>query len=101
MSLNKLGDFYLRRWEAGDAGRALESYQKSLDMAQRLYEQNPQDRAAARDLSVSLNNLGDFYLRRWEAGDAGRALEIYQQCHATLQRLYEQNPNDGVAVRDL
>ncbi|MBM3321505.1 MAG: DUF4062 domain-containing protein, partial [Candidatus Eisenbacteria bacterium] len=32
----------------------------------------------ARDLSVSLNKLGDFYLRRGESGDAGRALASYQ-----------------------
>ena len=101
VSLDRLGDFYLRRGESGDAGRALASYEQSMDIAQRLYAQNPDDAQAARDLSVSLGKLGDLYLRRGESGDAGRALASYEQCHKTLQRLYEQNSNDAQAARDL
>ena len=79
-------------------GRILEASRGALE---RLYAQNPNDAQAARDVSVSLNALGDFYVRRGERGDAGRALESYQRCHETLERLYAQNPNDAQVARDL
>src|SRR5204863_283218 len=101
VSLNKLGDFYLRRGEAGDAGRALEAYQGALEIAQRLRAANPNDAQAARDLSVSLNKLGDFYLRRGEAGDAGRALEAYQGSLEIFQWPPVFRSNDAQAARDL
>ncbi|MCP5539463.1 MAG: TIR domain-containing protein [Akkermansiaceae bacterium] len=100
-ALNELGNFFLARGQAGDAEAALEQFQQSLDTRRRLYEQNPNSAQAARDLSVSLNKLGDFFLARGQAGDAEAALEQFQQCHETLQRLYEQNPNSAQAARDL
>ena len=68
---------------------------------QRLHQANPNDGEAARDLSVSLNKLGDFFLRRGLEGDADRALKAYEDCHKALERLHQANPNDAQAARDL
>ena len=60
VSLNDLGDFYLARGQSGDAERALTQFEESLKIDQQLYDANPNSAQAARDLSVSLNKLGDF-----------------------------------------
>jgi hypothetical protein len=39
-----------------------------------MHQANPNDGEAPRDLSVSLNRLGDFFLKRGLEGDADRAL---------------------------
>ncbi|MEO1276885.1 MAG: hypothetical protein AAFV96_16435, partial [Pseudomonadota bacterium] len=54
VSYERLGDFFLRRGQSGDADRALKAYEDSLEIAERLHEANPDDAQAARDLSVSL-----------------------------------------------
>ena len=101
VSLNKLGDFWLRRGQAGDAERALACYEESLGTRRRLAADNPGSAQAARDLSVSLNKLGDFWLRRGQAGDAERALGVYEECAATMRRLAADNPGSAQAARDL
>ena len=50
----------------------LAQFEESLRIAQQLFEANPNSAQAARDVSVSLNKLGDFYLSRGQAGDAER-----------------------------
>ncbi len=82
-----------------DRGFQLE--EMALQTRQRLHQANPNDAQAARDLSVSLNKLGDFFLRRGLEGDADRALKAYEDCHKTLERLHQANPNDAQAARDL
>jgi len=99
--LDRLGDFYLRRGAPGDADRAFQSYEDSRAIDQRLLKASPDDAQAARDLSVSLNRLGDFYLRRGAPGDADRAFQSYEDCHETLQRLLKASPVDAQAARDL
>ena len=74
---------------------------KTVTRAERLHQANPNDAQAARDLSVSLNKLGDFFLRRGLEGDADRALKAYEDSLQTRQRLHQANPNDAQAARDL
>jgi tetratricopeptide (TPR) repeat protein len=101
VSLNKLGDYYLQRGQAGDAGRALQCYEESLDTRRRLATDNPGSAQAARDLGASLDRFGDFYLQRGQAGDAERALERYEECLAIARRLATDNPDSAEAARDL
>lgn len=101
IALNNLGDFYVRRAEHGDSARALDAYEKCRDSLQRVYDENPEDASAARDLSAVLNNLGDSYLQRAQQGDADRALDVLQKSMEIDQRLHAQNPNDARAARDL
>jgi len=101
VSLIKVGDFLSRRGQAGDGEKALENYQRSLEVCERLLEQNPQSAEAARDVSVSLNKVGDFLSRRGQAGDGEKALENYQLSLEVCERLLEQNPQSAQAARDV
>jgi len=96
-----LGNFYLRRGAPGDPERALAAFQAALARAEAMVGDNPDDAQARRDLSVSQNRLGDFYLRRRAPGDAERALVAYQAALETAEALVGANPDDAQARRDL
>ncbi|MBX7169263.1 MAG: tetratricopeptide repeat protein, partial [Pirellulales bacterium] len=101
VSLERLGGFYLARGQAGDAEEALRCFQKSLELREQLQRANPGSAAAARDVSVSLNKLGDFYLARGQAGDAEEALRCFQQSLELREQLQRANPGSAAAARDL
>ena len=90
ISNEQLADFYLGRGQAGDAERSLTHFEESLRISQQLYEANPNSAQAARDVSVSLSKLGDFYLGR---GDAERALTHFAESLRISHQLYQANPN--------
>jgi hypothetical protein len=81
--------------------RAIELVERALQIRNALHDANPADAQAARDLSVSLNKLGDFFLRRGQDGDASRALEHYHDSLKIAQALHDANPADAQAARDL
>ncbi|MFZ4082798.1 MAG: hypothetical protein ACOYKN_16340, partial [Pirellula sp.] len=64
-------------------------------------EANPNSAQALRDLSVSLNKLGDFYLARGKSGDAELALVQFEESLDIRKQLAEANPNSAQALRDL
>ena len=68
VSLKKLGDFLANRGQQGDAEKALAHYERGLELSERLLRDNPQSAQAARDVSVSLERLGDFLASRGQAG---------------------------------
>ena len=63
----------------------------------------------ARELSVSLEELGDVHLARGRSGDAEQTLMLYKEQALLLfeesfeirQQIYESNPNSAQAARDL
>jgi formylglycine-generating enzyme required for sulfatase activity len=57
VSLNNVGDCLSRRGQPGDGEKALENYQRSLEVLERLLQQKPQSAEAARDVSASLNKV--------------------------------------------
>jgi tetratricopeptide (TPR) repeat protein len=91
VSLEKVGDFLSRRGQPGDGEKALENYQRSLEVCERLLEQNPQSAEAARDVSVSLEKVGDFLSRRGQAGDGEKALELQQRAVEIGMALFTSN----------
>jgi tetratricopeptide (TPR) repeat protein len=101
VSLERLGEFYVARGQQGDAERALAAFEQSLALRQRLRDANPGSAAAARDVAVSLNKLGDFYIARGQEGDAERALAAFEQSLALRQRLRDANPGSAAAARDV
>jgi tetratricopeptide (TPR) repeat protein len=101
VSQNKIGDFYLRRGGPGDDALALAAYQAALEADRQLAEDNPDSAQARRDLSVSQNKIGDFYLRRGGPGDEALALAAYQAALETRRQLAEDNPDSAQARRDL
>ena len=54
-----------------------------------------------RDLSVSLNKLGDFLASRGQPGDAEKALGHYERSLEVSEGLLRDNPQSGQAARDV
>jgi phage tail protein X len=73
-------------------------HEASLAVLERLAAANPGSAEAQRDLSVSLNKLGDVLV---QAGDLAAARERYQASLAVAERLAAANPGSAEAQRDL
>jgi tetratricopeptide (TPR) repeat protein len=101
VSLNKLGDFLAKRGQEGDAATALGHYQRSLEVREKLLAANPDSAEAARDVSVSLNNLGVFLATRGQEGDAATALGHYQRSLELAEKLLAANPDSAQAARNV
>jgi tetratricopeptide (TPR) repeat protein len=101
VSVGRLGDLLESRGQAGDAKKALGYYQRCLKLDERLLKANPESAQAARDVSVSVGQLGDFLASRGEAGDAKKALGYYQRCLEIYERLLKANPESALAARDV
>ena len=101
VSLIKLGDFLARRGKPGTEEAALRHYERSLELSERLLAASPESGQAARDVSVSVERLGDFLARRGRPGDADAAMGYYTRILEVGERLLGANPESGLAMRDL
>jgi hypothetical protein len=101
VSLNRIGDLLTQRAGPGDLERALDGYRRGLAIHERLFQANPESAEAARDISVSLNRIGDLLRRRAGPGDLERALDGYRRGLAIHERLFQANPESAEAARDL
>ena len=101
VSLERLGDFLARRAQPGDAEKALGHFTRSLDLREKLLAANPGSAEAVRDVSVSLDRLGDFLAQRAQPGDADKALGHYTRSLAVREKLLAANPGSAQAVRDV
>ena len=101
VSLNKLGDFLAQRAQPGDADKALGHFTRSLALREKLLADNPGSAQAVRDVSVSLNKLGDFLAQRAQPGDADKALGHFTRSLALREKLLADNPGSAQAVRDV
>jgi tetratricopeptide (TPR) repeat protein len=79
VSLERLGNFLATRGQPGDAEKALNHFQRCLELCEGLLRDNPQSAQAAQDVSVSLMRLGEFLATRGQPGDAEKALDHYQR----------------------
>ena len=84
--------------QAGDRAGALAAYQESLDIRRKLAAQDPGNAQAQRDVSVSLNKLGDMKLQE---GDQAGALAAYQESLDIRRKLAAQDPGNAQAQRDV
>ena len=99
--LNERGDVLVLRAQPGDSERILACYQRSLDVAERLFAANKKSTEAARDVAVSLNKLADFLADRGLPGDAEKALGHYQRSLEVRERLLAANKDSAQAARDV
>ena len=83
-SQGRLGDFFLRRGQTGDAERALSMFQAALETNERLFEANPDSAQAARDVVACLQRLGNLARRQ---GSADKASEHFTSLVALLDDL--------------
>ena len=101
VSLKKLGDFLAQRGQPGDAEQALKHYTRGLEFGEDLLKRNPDSAEAARDVSVSLDKLGDFLAQRGQTGDAEQALKHYTRSLELGEDLLKRNPDSAQAARDV
>ena len=101
ISLSRLGDFLAQRDQPGDAEAALKHYTRSLELTEKLPAADPDSAEAARDVSVSLNKLGDFLAKRGQPGDAEAALKHYTRSLEQREKLLAANPDSAQAARDV
>ncbi|MGC8493672.1 MAG: tetratricopeptide repeat protein [Syntrophobacteraceae bacterium] len=76
-------------------------FRKALETGTRLLEANPESAQAARDVSISLERLGDFHHKRGKPGDSGEALNYFRKALEISERLLESNPDSAQAARDV
>ncbi len=75
--------------------------EQALPIGLRLLEEAPQSPLATRDLSVTLNKLGDLLMQRGQPGDEAQA---FQYCHRSLElveRLLALYPQSLEFIRDV
>src|SRR5581483_2153695 len=93
----EFGDIFLNI-EAGGTAEAKKQYEQAHDLARRLCEANPKSAEAQRDLSVTLEKLGDVYLK---LGDKEAALKKYNEDREICQCLADADKNSPQAQHDL
>ena len=98
---NQMGDVLRQRGQPGDAAQVEQHYTRSLELAEKLLADNPGSAQAVRDVSVSLDRLGDFLARRAQPGDADKALGHFTRCNELFEKLLADNPGSAQAVRDV
>ena len=83
--LERLGDFLSARGQPGDAEQALTSYNRSLEVRERLLAANPDSAALARDVFVSHYKLMTFHAAAEDAAAAARHLRAsYDLLHPRI-----------------
>ncbi|HNM75936.1 MAG TPA: hypothetical protein PKN13_11450, partial [Accumulibacter sp.] len=83
---------------AGDLAAARRSFDQSLQIRHRLADANPASAQAQRDVSVSLDKLGDV---QQAAGDLAAARRSFDQSLQIRRRLADANPASAQAQRDV
>ena len=82
----------------GDLEDARQKYADALEVSQRLAESDPGNAGWQRDLSVSLEKLGDLAVAQ---GDLEDARQKYADALEVSQRLAESDPSNAQWQRDL
>ncbi len=100
-ALTWAGAILMERGQAGDKAKAYDAFTRSLTLAESYAAANPDSAQAARDVSVSLNKLGDFLAQRGQPGDADTALQHYQRSLDLREKLLAANPDSAQAARDV
>jgi tetratricopeptide (TPR) repeat protein len=101
IGLNKVGDFLVNRGQKGDADQGLALYTRSLELSEALLKVNPDSAEVTRDVSITLNKLGDFLVIRAQKGDTDKALEYYTRGLDLISGLAKAADASGEAQRDV
>jgi len=84
--------------QLGNTEKALQAYQQSLEIRKQLAKSDPTSVTAQRDLTVSLNKIGNVQL---QLGNTEKALQAYQQSLEISKQLAKSDPTSVTAQRDL
>jgi tetratricopeptide (TPR) repeat protein len=84
--------------QLGATNKALQAYQKELELCEALAQADPNNADAKRDLAFSHQRLGDVHLRR---GATDEALQSYQKSLELREALAQADPNNADAKSNL
>ena len=90
-----------QRGNPGDAEAALHYYERNLELREKVMAANADSAQDARDVSWSLNTLGDFLVKRGKPGDVQAALHYYERSLDMREKLLAANPDSVAAARDV
>jgi tetratricopeptide (TPR) repeat protein len=82
----------------GDLGKAIDAYNASMAIRERLADADPTNTGLQRDLSVSHNKIGDVLRAQ---GDLAKAIDAYNASMAIRERLADADPTNTGLQRDL
>lgn len=99
--MSRLSKFLANRDKPGDTERALPLAEQSLALREGLLESSPNVLEAARDVSMSLEQLAYLLEKRGQPGDAERALIYYKHNVEICEKLLAEAPKSRLAARDL
>ncbi|HMZ80522.1 MAG TPA: tetratricopeptide repeat protein, partial [Acidobacteriota bacterium] len=90
----KVGDIQGRPYapNLGDTAGAVQSYRKSLEIFEKLTQDNPQNQQFAFDLSIGTERVGDILAR---TGDTAGAIQHYTQAFDLQRTLLAAAPLNG------
>jgi tetratricopeptide (TPR) repeat protein len=101
VTYERLGDFYQRHCDEGSIERAFLNYDGALKVREKLMEERPASTEARRDVAVSQQKVGTFYLSRGSPGDEHRALQAYTIALEICKDLTVENSESAQAWGDL
>ena len=82
----------------GDTKGAAESYEKALNIRQKLYEQNPNDLTLMSDLASSYGKFSEIQM---QVGTTEDVREYFQKSFELREEIARRNPNDFEARKNL
>jgi tetratricopeptide (TPR) repeat protein len=96
LNLQNRGRFLVLRGQAyadlGDLSQALTDLRQTIEIGERLAQQDPNNAQWQRDLSVSHDRIGDMLAAQ---GEGAAALTAYRASLAIAERLAQQDPNNA------
>jgi Flp pilus assembly protein TadD len=84
--------------QAGDLAGAKARFEEGLGIARKLAQVNPTSAEAQRDVSISLDRLGDVAV---QAGDLAGAKARFEEGLGIRRKLAQANPTSAQAQRDV
>ena len=101
LSLMQRGKLLEKRGETDDALKALDHFTRSLVLNEAQLKANPNSAKATRDVSDSLNELGEFLARRGQAGDEDTAARYFTRSLDMTEALLKANQDSAEATQDV
>jgi tetratricopeptide (TPR) repeat protein len=95
-----LGTWNMVQCSPGDA-QVLSDLQKTLRLAQEIYERNQDSVLSRRCLAMALSCLGEWHNLRKEDGDAATSVGYFQEATMIYREIYEIYPDSVQAAKDL
>ncbi len=101
ISLDRLGTLLSKRGQPGDMDRAVSLLSRDLQLCESILKADPSSARASRDVSISLEMLGDVFAKRGKSGDGDKALAHYARSLEIRENLLTADPASAKATRDL